>query len=154
MSDINCLVIGYGNTLRSDDGVGQIVATKVEEWGLGNITSLAVHQLTPELAELLARVQMVIFVDVYIADGGENQGLQVYRLEVDGNSQMGHTANPRSLLGLTEKVYRVVPESWWIVIPGVNFEFGEQLSDVAESGVSVALSEIYKLVNSSSDFKM
>jgi hydrogenase maturation protease len=59
------VVIGYGNTLRSDDGAGQQVATLVEDWQLPQVRSLAVHQLTPELAAELATAQMVIFVDAY-----------------------------------------------------------------------------------------
>ncbi len=41
------LVIGYGNTLRSDDGAGKRVAELVAEWQLLNVRSLLVHQLTP-----------------------------------------------------------------------------------------------------------
>ncbi len=40
------LVIGYGNTLRSDDGVGQRVATLVEEWELPYIRSYANCQIS------------------------------------------------------------------------------------------------------------
>jgi Ni,Fe-hydrogenase maturation factor len=58
---------------------------------------------------------------------------------------MGHTADPRSLLSLTQKVYGVVPQSWWILIPGVNFEFGEQFSAITEEGIGLALKEIEKL---------
>jgi Ni,Fe-hydrogenase maturation factor len=30
-------VIGYGNTLRSDDGVGQIIAKQIARWNLPNV---------------------------------------------------------------------------------------------------------------------
>jgi hydrogenase maturation protease len=43
------LVIGYGNELRSDDGVGPRVARAVAEWRLPGVEAIAVHQLTLEL---------------------------------------------------------------------------------------------------------
>jgi len=57
------LLIGYGNTLRSDDGAGQKIANIVSEWNLPQWRSLSVHQLTPELALDIAQADLVIFVD-------------------------------------------------------------------------------------------
>jgi Ni,Fe-hydrogenase maturation factor len=60
-------VIGYGNTLRTDDGVGPYVATAVASWGLPGVVSVGVHQLTPELSELLASAELAVFVDARLA---------------------------------------------------------------------------------------
>jgi len=60
------LLIGYRNSLRSDDGVGQKVATIVEDWEVPELRSLFVHQLTPELVTDIAQVELVIFVDAAI----------------------------------------------------------------------------------------
>ncbi len=57
------LVIGYGNTLRGDDGVGQLVAVAVSKWQLPGVIALERHQLTAELAEPLSRAAIAIFVD-------------------------------------------------------------------------------------------
>ena len=35
--DKSFIVIGYGNDLRSDDGIGPRVANEVEAWGLPNV---------------------------------------------------------------------------------------------------------------------
>ncbi len=46
------LVIGYGNSLRSDDGVGPFVAEAVEALRLPGVHTLICQQLSPEqLAE-------------------------------------------------------------------------------------------------------
>ena len=37
------LIIGYGNTLRSDDGVGPRLAQTVADWRLPGVRSLALH---------------------------------------------------------------------------------------------------------------
>ncbi|MGA1285390.1 MAG: hypothetical protein ACO34J_15215 [Prochlorothrix sp.] len=59
------LIIGYGNTLREDDGVGYCMAEAIAQWNLTGIESKAVHQLTPDLAAHLAEVDRVIFIDVF-----------------------------------------------------------------------------------------
>lgn len=143
------LVIGYGNTLRCDDGVGQKVAESVQEWNLENVRSLARHQLTPELAEDIAQANIVIFVDAVAISPETTVEIQVQSLdggEIDGNS-LGHSSNPRSLLGLTQVLYGKIPPAYWILIPGVNFGFGEQLSAITEQGLIVALVKIRLLLN-------
>lgn len=98
---MNYLVIGSGNTLRNDDAAGQIVADRVATWKLPNLQSLAVHQLTPELAEYLANCDTVIFVDAVISSKQNLEKIEIKTLEGDRDySNSGHTADPRSLLYL------------------------------------------------------
>ena len=59
----NVLVIGYGSTLRSDDGAGPAVAHRVAEWNLPGVTTLTPVQLTPELAGEIAVCDLVLFID-------------------------------------------------------------------------------------------
>ena len=63
------LVIGYGNELRGDDGVGPRVARAVSDWRLPGVTALAVHQLAPELAEPLSLSDAAVFVDAAVVGG-------------------------------------------------------------------------------------
>ncbi|NET29693.1 hydrogenase maturation protease [Okeania sp. SIO1I7] len=163
------LIIGYGNTLRSDDGAGQQVAELVAEWKLPNVRSLPVHQLTPEFAEPISQAELVIFVDAYPATS--EQGLQIHQLCVPPSPQtppsphtshtshtpergelesqglnIGHTGDPRSLLALSQFVYNNVPPAWWILIPAVNFEFGEDFSRETSQGITDALAQIQQIV--------
>ena len=57
------LVIGYGNELRRDDGLGPRVAASLAGPG---VRALAVRQLTPELAEEVATARLVVFVDARV----------------------------------------------------------------------------------------
>ena len=57
------LVIGYGNELRGDDGVGPAAARAVAGWNRPGIVALDVHQLTPELADDVGQAGYVVFVD-------------------------------------------------------------------------------------------
>lgn len=140
----NILVIGYGNDLRSDDAVGQRVAEAVAKWGASHIRALAVHQLTPELAEHLAGALLAIFVDAVV--GVPEQGVQARRIEpAVPETSIGHTGDPRALLALTQALYGVCPEAWLIAVPGVDFGFGERLSETAQRGMGEALQQIRRL---------
>jgi hydrogenase maturation protease len=147
------LIIGYGNTLRSDDAAGQHVAEIAAGWQLSNVRSLAVHQLTPELAEPLSSAQLAIFVDVYVANETQT-GVQIIELmpslASEQPSSLGHTADPRSLLLLAQQVYGTAPPSWWILVPAVNFEFGEQFSCVTQQGITAAIAQIQHLLSNDS----
>ena len=48
------LVIGYGNSLRRDDGVGPRVAEAIEELNLPGVRTLVCQLLTPEFADPIA----------------------------------------------------------------------------------------------------
>jgi hydrogenase maturation protease len=142
----NILVIGYGNLLRSDDAVGQQIAEAVAAWKIPHVQAIALHQLTPELAEQLAGVEMVIFVDVYPASTAE-QGVQVRPLQI-GNSRFttGHWCEPPLLLAITQSLYGSHPQAWWVVVPGTDFELGQNCSATAKQGMPIALQSIQQLI--------
>lgn len=134
------LVIGYGNTLRSDDGVGPRVAEALAAWRLPGVQSVVCDLLTPELAEPVARAGSVIFVDAAVDAPRE---VQFRPLEPAASSQlMAHTAAPQTLLALARDVFGRAPAAWWLTIPVQNIGIGETLSPLAQKGFEVALSEL------------
>ena len=52
------LIVGYGNDLRSDDGAGRVVASRVEAMDLPGVVVRSQSQLTPELALLVTRADL------------------------------------------------------------------------------------------------
>jgi hydrogenase maturation protease len=139
------LVIGYGNTLRSDDGVGAKVAAAIEELALPGVTTLARHQLTPELAEAISEARVVVFVDAAVDAATE---VQVRQLEpADGAQLMAHAADPGTLLALAKQLFGRCPPAWWLTIPVENLEFGEELSPLARRGYETALEKIQELAS-------
>lgn len=145
---INYLIIGYGNTLRSDDGAGQIVANQIATWSLPRVRSLAVHQLTPELAEDIANADTVIFVDAVISAKQNLEKIEMKTIECDDQYlNLGHTGNPRSLLYLSKIIYNKIPEAYLILIPTINFEFGEKISDITKKRIKQSLEKIESIIN-------
>jgi hydrogenase maturation protease len=134
------LVIGYGNTLRSDDGAGPRVAEAVEAWRVPDVRAIAVHQLTPELAEAVSQSATVLFVDASAEPvGGE---MPIAEVVPAVPSHRGHASDPASLLALAEVVYGRRPTAYLLAIPVETFDFGEVLSLSAERGVEAATAAI------------
>ncbi len=130
------LVIGYGNTLRGDDAAGPLVAERVAAWQAPGVETLAVPQLTPELAAAIARAGAVLFVDATV--GAPALSLREVRPDPD-NSRLEHSAAPATLLALTRKAFGQLPPAWLLTIPAEHFEFSEALSPLAARGVEAAL---------------
>jgi hydrogenase maturation protease len=140
------IVIGYGNPLRGDDGVGRRVAEIVSGWGLPTVRVLVVHQLTPELAEPLAAADLAIFIDASVAQPGGTTQVQPLDPAVVG-AAFGHAGDPRSLLSLARIAFGRNPRAWSITIPATNIAVSEGLSPVAERGSEDALRHIARLVS-------
>jgi len=139
------LVIGYGNTLRGDDGVGPRVADAVAAWRQPGVRALAVHQLTPELAETVAQAKQVVFVDAFHDQDGEEVKLR--RLEPTHSAvTLGHVSDSCDLLGLARALYGRSPPAWCILVPGSEFQLREGLSALAARGLQAALQTISTLI--------
>lgn len=139
------LVIGYGSTLRSDDGVGPAAAALIEARHLDGVQVIVCHQLTPELADPISKAGTVIFLDASL-DLPE-MSARVRPLEPDTSRQvMAHTASPGGLLCLSQSVYKTSPTAWLVEIPTVDMGIGEHLSPVAERGVHQAVTLTLELI--------
>lgn len=134
------LIIGYGNTLRGDDGVGPRVAEAVEKLQLPNVRTLICQQLSPEHADPISRAETVIFVDAAVDAPKE---MQLRPLEPGETSQlMAHAADPRTMLALARDVFGHAPKAWWLTIPAVNLKFSEKLSPEAQRGCDEVVKQI------------
>ena len=140
------LVIGYGNTLRRDDGVGPKVADAVAELALPGVRALAYPLLTPELADPVSRARVVVFVDAAVDAPRE---VQLRKLVPADTSQiMAHAASPATLLALARDVFGHAPDAWLLTIPAENMNIGEELSAFTCRGLEKAVEEIRNLAGS------
>jgi hydrogenase maturation protease len=133
------LIIGYGNPLRSDDGVGPKVAETVAKWELPGVRSMVCHQLTPELVVPIAAARQVIFVDAV----KDCSSVQSHEVEPARFSQvMTHAMDPAGLLQLTKALYERCPPGLCLTIPAEDFSIGETLSSLCNTGMRIALRRI------------
>ena len=140
------LVIGYGNELRRDDGIGPYVARTLAARQLPGVHVLTVHQLTPELAEPLSQVQLAIFVDA--GRSGHGSPVQVQRI-VPTAATLGwtHSCDPYTLLALARHLFGAAPPAWAVVIEGADFTAGEGLSPLCRSRADTAREQIEDLLS-------
>ncbi len=137
------LIVGYGNTLRGDDGVGPRVAEAVEALHLPGVRTVVCQQLSPEHAAPIAEADTVIFVDAAV---DAPNTVQFRRLEPTDTLQlMAHAADPRTMLALSRDVFDHVPEAWWLTIPVEKLEFSEDLTPAAQHGLDEAVRKILSL---------
>lgn len=144
---VKTLVIGYGNTLRGDDGVGYHLAEVVETWALPEVEAYPCHQLTPELAEPIAAAAQVIFIDA-TPPQNPHSPIVVERLQADGYSSFfpGHHSSPTALLSLAQSLYGRQPVAYALLLPTWEMGYGEQLSPIAQLGLRQGLQRLRALL--------
>lgn len=140
METMTVLVIGYGNTLRGDDGIGYQIAETVAEWQRPQVRSIAIHQLLPELAVDIAEVDLVIFVDAVVAHDPANPDIAITPIFAGSDENFStHIITPQLLLGMTQKLYGETPVAYLLTIPAIDFTLGTTLSSIACRGKKLAL---------------
>lgn len=122
------LIIGYGNPLRSDDGLGWYAAVQLFRSSASpEIEVLPCHQLTPDLAEVVSHADTVLFLDsTHEGSPGELRCTEIQ--PVEGCPSFTHHLSPQVVLGMAEELYGVFPHAWLLTICGKNFGPGETLS--------------------------
>jgi len=137
------LVIGYGNPLRSDDGVGWRIAEGLrQEWG-DSISVLTGQHLVPEWASELAAADVVFLVDASVSSRGPLRLRRITPSDARTPLLDGHTLAPLDLVRLATEVYGHQPVMYLLSVPAEDFAFGESLSPLAQSRAAGAV----KLLN-------
>lgn len=140
------LILGIGNPLRGDDGLGHAVAERLALVRDLNCEIRVVHQLTPELAQSIASAEFVILIDA--SSEGEPGEVRIRELSPSPRSTGAigaHHMTPQELATFTMIVYGHCPPIMTLTITGADFEMGEHLSPVVAyqvSRVSAALCKI------------
>ncbi|HLH52972.1 MAG TPA: hydrogenase maturation protease [Verrucomicrobiae bacterium] len=142
-SNIELLVIGFGNTLRADDGAGPLVADAIQALNLAGVSAISCGLLTPELAEPLSRARLAIFVDAALDAAFQ---VRLEEIEPAASAQiLAHSADARTLLALARDVFGHVPSSWLLTIPARNVGIGDNLSAATSSGVREAVERVKRI---------
>ena len=130
------LIIGYGNSLRGDDGIGPAVVDELQRSPIAARAELLQrHQLGPELAEQVAAADAVIFVDASaVGTPGQVRTRKLQAPEV-ATGDLTHHVSPELLLATARGLYGRAPNAVLVTICGESFEMGAQMSDIARTAV-------------------
>ena len=144
---IHPLIIGIGNPLRGDDGLGWAVAEQLSRDCDMGCDIQTVYQLTPELAQWMAAVNLVVMIDA--SHEGEPGELHIRPLPLPLSAQPSavgaHYTTPEELAALTLAVYGRCPPVVIVSMTGANFSIGEQLSSIVArmiTLISVAVRQV------------
>lgn len=154
------LVIGYGNPLRSDDGVGPAVAERLAaDPRLRDAEIRAEHQLTPEVAIDASRVALLVLVDaddsvpageVVVRELGAASGtsgaLAPTGRDAQGGQPLTHFVDPASLLALAAELWGAVPRTVVVGIGPLSLGLGDELTPEVAAAVPRAVEAVVAVV--------
>jgi hydrogenase maturation protease len=143
------LVLGYGNPLRSDDGLGWQVAVQFFRTNQSpDVEVLPCHQLTPELAEPISKAGTVLFIDC-----ARDQAPGEFRCEElhgqTGSVSLTHDLSPKALLDLAAQLYGSCPRAFLLTICGGCFATGESLSASVSRQLPKLKERVHELISES-----
>lgn len=148
-SQIRCLILACGNSLRADDGVGPWLAAWTEAHYCGDpgVRVISRQQWTPELAEVIARAARVIFIDCSIdLTPGEVKLLPLKSVR-DGADLPTHHTSPAHLLALACDLYGgLTSSSLLLTIGPESTELGEVFSPPVEAALPQACAALERLI--------
>jgi hydrogenase maturation protease len=140
------LIIGVGNTLRCDDGIGAYICHHIDALKLQNVTTLIVQQLQVEIIEELLGYDAIIIADASVGKNEVEFNLLMHD-EMQTTSSSHHT-NANMLYALAEKMYHQKMLIYLCSVPAENFEMGEILSQQAIINANKAIALIQKQIKS------
>lgn len=141
-------VIGYGNTLRRDDGAGLALAQQMSDFLKQNdcdVLYLTTHQLTPELIYDLnaPKLDGVLFVDTRVGVVDAAVTIEPVMREIH-HPTVGHQMTPETFLILLEGILGVQVHAWMVSVPGWDFGFGEVFSKKTQQALDDFLQDLGK----------
>ena len=142
------LIIGYGNPLRGDDGVGWFAVQRLAaRFRSEQVSMMAVHQLMPELAEPISKVKLAMFIDAAAnAPAGQLSSSDIAAPAQNRRQSMTHHLGPAGLLGLAQEVFGHAPEARLFTIGGEDFGHKERLSPAVEQACVDFVAEVSQVV--------
>jgi hydrogenase maturation protease len=140
------LIVGYGNCMKSDDGLGWQVAVQLFRSNTcPDVEVLPCHQLTPELAEPVSRAETVIFIDCSrVGTPGEVQ-CQEIRCQSEPGA-FTHDLSPLGLLDLASQLFGCCPRAFIVSLCGQSFQVGETMSPAVRNRLPELRKHVLDLV--------
>jgi len=136
------LILGYGNPLRTDDGLGWRAAELLSSQFLADEVQVQTcHQLLPEMVDMIGQVEATIFIDA--AQDGEPGELRCERVLPEAvPARFTHQLSPAAMLAWSQKLYGRCPQAFLVSVCGGSFALGGRLSPA----VSASLPRLAELV--------
>ena len=125
------LIYGYGNPGREDDGLGNAFVEAIRLWieknKLTNIELDSNYQLNIEDADMMARNDIVLFVDA-TEEPIDNFCITTVEPSDSRVEFTMHAVSPAFVLDICQKIFKKNPLTYLLHIKGYQWDFKEELS--------------------------
>jgi len=144
------LILACGNPLRGDDAVALHLARQIREQFAGpEVFVHTTQQWTPEIAELLSRCEVAIFLDAserFSPGFVHCEAITPYVGE--GHALLTHSCNPSLLLLMSHQLYNRGPKHAYLLTVGAkSFAFSFSLSSPVQSAIPEAVAHIKSILS-------
>lgn len=132
------LLIGIGNSGRSDDGLGWQFLERAAEMCIQHADFEFRYQLQVEDVLLICPYPHIIFIDA--THDNVPGGFEMKPCTPAAHYFFSsHTQSPETILYLADELYRHRPKAWTLAISGYKWDIGFGLSAEAEQNLERAL---------------
>jgi len=139
------LIIGIGNPLRSDDGLGWAVVEQLSRDCIMGYDIHTVYQLTPEVAQWMAAVNLVIMIDASHEGEPGEMSIRPLFLPAQPSAVGTHYTTPEELAALTVALYGQCPPIVVVTMTGADFSIGEKLSSIVAQRIPIVSAAVCQL---------
>lgn len=141
------LIIGYGNPLRADDGLGwhaaRLLAERIRR---DDVDILTCHQLTPELAEDVSAADLVIFIDAACVGEPGAFRCEDVRPDMSSSTDFTHHFDAPALLACAQVLYGSCPRAVLCSVAADSFDLTEDLSDAVQAALPTLVRQVLALI--------
>jgi hydrogenase maturation protease len=140
------LIVGYGNSLRGDDGLGRRAAELLaDDPRLAGARVLSQHQLTPELALDISTASVVVLIDASTEAPGAISVRQVEPTP-DAGSASSHHVSPATLGALAAELYGAAAPMFVVSVGAASMDVGDGLSPDVERALPAVVEAVVAIV--------
>lgn len=140
------LVVGYGNTLRSDDGFGPAVVRELQgRVDAAQVRVLEQQLLTLDLIDAVANCRLLVLVDAAATGNAGELGEREISAGNANTGALGHDLSPEQLLALSRELMGSQPRCLMLSTLPLSMELGETLSPEVAAVVPLAVERVLDL---------
>ena len=141
----NILIVGVGNTLMGDDGIGAYVAASLDTLPLPGVQTVTVQQMTSDLLDDMLKADHTIIVDAAV----EAMPVQFYKVEetAPAGASYSHYTSAIQLLKMAALVYERNLSVYICAVGARDLTLGGNLSPDGKKNADQAVSTILGWIN-------
>lgn len=147
----DCLVIGYGNPLRGDDGVGWRAAELILAAGWPHTAVRQLHQLLPEVAQWLSEVNVAVLIDTAVSPAHPAGSIACREIEPEPGpmdpAAFTHHLTPERVLGMAHALYGRAPRTFLLTVVGGEFGYVEGFSTAVGQALPELTQQVIQLIS-------